>query len=254
MKKIMKLMMVLVSMLVIGCGSEKTAETKEAKEEKVYIVGTAPNFVPFEYMEGDKIVGFDMDLLDEIGKESGLKFKVVGMDFSGLLPALQTKKIDLIVAGMSVTEARKKNVNFSLPYFDVSQVIMVGEGAKDIEKEMDITGKKIGVVMGTTSDTLADGFASKLDGVEVQKYNKLHEAVLSLQAKKIDMIILDYQQASKTIEKNSGLTLATHVLQSENYAIAIGKENVELLNKIDKALENIVDGEKYNELVKTYIK
>lgn len=251
MKKIMKLMMVLMSMLIIGCGSEKTAETKE---EKVYIVGTAPNFVPFEYMEGDKIVGFDMDLLDEIEKESGLKFKVVGMDFSGLLPALQTKKIDLIVAGMSVTEARKKNVNFSLPYFDVSQVIMVGKNSKDIGQESDIEGKKIGVVMGTTSDTLADDFSKKLNGVEVQKYNKLHEAVLSLQAEKIDMIILDYQQASKTIEKNSGLTLATHILQSENYAIAIGKEDVELLSKIDKALKNIVDGEKYNELVKTYIK
>lgn len=251
MKKIMKLMMVLISLLVVGCGSEKTAETKE---EKVYIVGTAPNFVPFEYMEGDKIVGFDMDLLAEIEKESGLKFKVVGMDFSGLLPALQTKKIDLIVAGMSVTEARKKNVNFSLPYFDVSQVIMEGEGSKDIGQESDIEGKKIGVVMGTTSDTLADDFSKKLNGVEVQKYNKLHEAVLSLQAKKIDMIILDYQQASKTIEKNNGLKLATYVLQSENYAIAIGKEDVDLLSKIDKALKNIVDSEKYNELVKTYIK
>lgn len=251
MKNIIKLMMVMVSLFIVGCGSEKVAETKE---EKVYVVGTAPNFVPFEYMEGDKIVGFDMDLLAEIEKESGLKFKVVGMDFSGLLPALQTKKIDLIVAGMSVTEARKKNVNFSLPYFDVSQVIMVGEGTKDIGQESDIEGKKIGVVMGTTSDTLADDFSKKLSGVEVQKYNKLHEAVLSLQAEKIDMIILDYQQASKTVEKNDGLKLATHVLQSENYAIAIGKEDVELLTVINKALEKIVNGEKYNELVKTYIK
>jgi arginine/lysine/histidine transporter system substrate-binding protein len=181
MKKMMKLMMVMISLLIIGCGSEKVAETKE---EKVYIVGTAPNFVPFEYMEGDEIVGFDMDLLKEIEKESGLKFKVVGMDFSGLLPALQTKKIDLIVAGMSVTEARKKNVNFTHPYFNVSQVIMVGEGSKDIVKESDIAGKKIGVVMGTTSDTIAEDLSKKLDGVEVQKYNKLHEAVLSLQAEK----------------------------------------------------------------------
>ncbi|MEI6856934.1 transporter substrate-binding domain-containing protein [Psychrilyobacter sp.] len=251
MKKMMKLMMVMVSLLIVGCGSEKVSGTEG---EKVYIVGTAPNFVPFEYMEGDKIVGFDMDLLAEIEKESGLKFKVVGMDFSGLLPALQTKKIDLIVAGMSVTEARKKNVNFSLPYFDVSQVIMAGEGSKNIGQESDIEGKKIGVVMGTTSDTIADDFAKKLDGVEVQKYNKLHEAVLSLQAEKIDMIILDYQQASKTIEKNNGLKLATHVLESENYAIAMGKKDTELLKTIDEALKKIVNGERYNELIKTYIK
>lgn len=248
MKKMMKLVMVLiVGLMITGCGGNKG-------EEKVIVVGTAPNFVPFEYMEGDNIVGFDMDLLAEIGKESGLKFKVVGMDFSGLLPALQTKKIDLILSGMSVTEDRKKNVNFSLPYFDVSQVIMVGEGSKNVGQESDIIGKKIGVVMGTTSDTIADNFSKKLNKVEVQKYNKLHEAVLSLQAKKIDMIILDYQQASKTVEKNDGLKLATHVLKSESYAIAIGKKDVELLSKIDKALKKIVNGEKYNELVKTYIK
>ncbi|OQY40673.1 MAG: hypothetical protein B6227_06665 [Fusobacteriia bacterium 4572_74] len=246
MKNKIKLMMVLVSMLIIGCGSLK-------EEEKTYIVGTAPNFVPFEYMEGDEIVGFDMNLLKEIEKESGLKFKVVGMDFSGLLPALQTKKIDLIVAGMSVTEERKKNVNFSYPYFNVSQVILVGEDSKEIKKESDITDGKIGVVMGTTSDTIADKLSKKLDGVEAVKYNKLYEAVLSLQAKKIDMIILDYQQAVKTVEKNKGLKLSPYTLQSEEYAIAIGKEDVELLDKVNKALDKILGSKKYDEFIKKYI-
>lgn len=247
MKKIMQLVMVLIVVLIMtACGG--------SKEEKVIVVGTAPNFVPFEYMDGDKIVGFDMDLLDEVSKETGLKFKVVGMDFSGLLPALQTKKIDLIVAGMSVTEDRKKNVNFSHPYFNVSQVIMVGEGSKEIEKESDVAGKKIGVVMGTTSDTIAEDLSKKLDGVETVKYNKLHEAVLSLQAKKIDMIILDYQQAKKTTENNNGLELSDYTLQSEEYAMAMGKDETELLVQINKALEKIIKSEKYNELIEKHIK
>ena len=247
MKKIIQLVMVLVvGVIMTACGG--------SKEEKVVVVGTAPNFVPFEYMDGDKIVGFDMDLLDEVSKETGLKFKVVGMDFSGLLPALQTKKIDLIVAGMSVTEDRKKNVNFSHPYFNVSQVIMVGEGSKEIEKESDIAGKKIGVVMGTTSDTIAEDLSKNLDGVETVKYNKLHEAVLSLQAKKIDMIILDYQQAKKTTENNNGLKLSDYTLQSEEYAMAMGKDETELLAQINKALEKIIKSEKYNELIEKHIK
>ena len=247
MKKIMQLLMILtVGVIMTACGG--------SKEEKVVVVGTAPNFVPFEYMDGDEIVGFDMDLLDEVSKETGLKFKVVGMDFSGLLPALQTKKIDLIVAGMSVTEDRKKNVNFSHPYFNVSQVIMVGEGSKEIEKESDIAGKKIGVVMGTTSDTIAEDLSKKLDSVETVKYNKLHEAVLSLQAEKIDMIILDYQQAKKTTENNNGLKLSDYTLQSEEYAMAMGKDETELLTQINKALEKIIKSEKYNKLIEKHIK
>lgn len=246
MKKIIQLVMVLIMGLIMtACGG--------SKEEKVIVVGTAPNFVPFEYMDGDEIVGFDMDLLDEVSKETGLKFKVVGMDFSGLLPALQTKKIDMIVAGMSITEDRKKNVNFTHPYFNVSQVIMVGEGSKGIKKESDIAGGKIGIVMGTTSDTIAEELSKKLDGVETIKYNKLHEAVLSLQAEKIDMIILDYQQAKKTIENNNGLKLAAHTLKSEEYAMAMGKDEGELLAKINKALDKIIKSEKYDELTKKYI-
>lgn len=246
MKKIMQVVMILaVGVIMTACGG--------SKEEKVVVVGTAPNFVPFEYMDGDEIVGFDMDLLDEVSKETGLKFKVVGMDFSGLLPALQTKKIDLIVAGMSITEDRKKNVNFSHSYFNVSQVIMVGEGSKEIKKESDIAGKKIGVVMGTTSDTIAEDLSKELDGVETVKYNKLHEAVLSLQAEKIDMIILDYQQAKKTTENNSGLKLSDYTLQSEEYAMAMGKDETELLTQINKALKKIIKSEKYNELIEKHI-
>ncbi|MGB6129231.1 MAG: transporter substrate-binding domain-containing protein [Psychrilyobacter sp.] len=248
MNKIMKMMIILiVGLMITACGGNKD-------KEKVIVVGTAPNFVPFECMDGDEIVGFDMDLLKEVGKETGLKFKVVGMDFSGLLPALQTKKIDLIVAGMSVTEDRKKNVNFTHPYFNVSQVIMVGEEAKEIKSESNIAGNKIGVVMGTTSDTIAEDLSKKIDGVESIKYNKLHEAVLSLKAKKIDMIILDYQQAKKTIENNSGLKLAEYKLQSEEYAMAMGKEDKELLAQINKALEKVLKSEKYNELIKKHIK
>ena len=247
MKNIMKLMtVVILGLMMLACGK------KEGEVEEV-IVGTAPNFVPFEYMDGDKIIGFDVELLDEISKETGVKFKMVGMDFSGLLPALQTKKIDMIVSGMSVTEDRKKNVNFSNPYFTISQVIMLGENSKDITKEEDISGKKIGVVMGTTSDTLADKFSKDLTGVEVIKYNKLYEAALALQGQKIDMIILDNQQAKKTIENNKGLKLASYVLQSEDYAIAMGKDKTELLKKINTALEKILKSEKYDELMKKYI-
>ena len=246
MKKMMKLLMVVVlGLSMLACGGKE--------EDKTIVVGTAPNFVPFEYMDGDKIVGFDMELLDEISKESGLKFKVVGMDFSGLLPALQTKKIDMIMSGMSVTEDRKKNVDFSTAYFTVEQVVMLNEKADEITGEEEFTGKKIGVVMGTTSDVLAEEMAKKYEGVEVVKYNKIHEAVLALKEHKLDMIFLDDQQGKKTVENNDGVKLSSYILDSEDYAIAINKGEEETLNKINTALEKILKSEKYNELMKQYI-
>jgi len=247
MKKVIKLVMILIlGLLMVACGGNE-------EKEQVIVVGTAPNFVPFEYMDGENVVGFDMDLLDEISKESGLKFKVVGMDFSGLLPALQTKKIDMIMSGMSVTEDRKKNVDFSKAYFTVKQVVMLNNEEKEVETEDQFAGKKIGVVMGTTSDVLAEEMAKKYEGVEVVKYNKIHEGVLALKEHKVDMIFLDDQQGKKTVENNEGVKLSNYVLDSEDYAIAINKGEEEILTKIDTALEKILKSEKYDELVEKHI-
>ncbi len=91
--------------IITTCGSKE-------ENKKIY-VGTNAEFAPFEYLEGDKIVGFDIDLVNAIAKEAGFEIEIVDMEFDGLLPALQSKKVDLVIAGMTATEERKKAVEFS---------------------------------------------------------------------------------------------------------------------------------------------
>ncbi len=230
-------------MLLAGCGGKKEEEIK------TYVVGMSADFAPFEYRENGKIVGFDVDLARKIEEEAGIKLEIQDIAFAGLLPALQTGKIDAILSGMSVTEERKKAVNFSKAYFDVSQVIVVRKDETEIKTGEDLPGKSVGVALGTTSDTIAEG----IEGINLIKYNKTYEAILALNTSKIDAIVLDYQQAVNFVGQNPELMILADELAKEEYAIAVGKKNEELLNILDTALEDIVGSEFYNGLIEKYI-
>ena len=120
--------------------------------KKLY-VGTNAEFKPYEYLEGDKITGFDIDFMDAIGKEIGYEVHWVNMGFDGLLPALQMKKVDAVIAGMSQTPERQKAVDFSMPYmFTKSEhYVIVNENSPIIKKE-ELKDKKVGVQIGTIQE------------------------------------------------------------------------------------------------------
>ena len=147
MKKIILVLSLLMGILLVGCGSKKD-------EKKVVYVGTNAEFAPFEFLEGDKVTGFDMELIAEIGKVAGFEVEVKNQAFDGLLPALQSGKIDLIIAGMTVTDERKKAVDFSESYYTASQVIIVPADNTAIKSFDDLKGKNVGVQIGTTGDTV----------------------------------------------------------------------------------------------------
>jgi len=244
MKKIIGLLMVIFTL--VGCSGKKEA----AKEvQKTYVIGMSADFAPFEYRENGEIVGFDVDLAKEIERKTGIKLELQDIAFAGLLPALQTGKIDAILSGMSVTEERKKAVNFSTAYFNVSQVIVVRKDEKDIDGEDTLAGKNVGVALGTTSDTIAE----KIEGINLTKYNKTYEAILALNTAKIDAIVLDYQQARNFVGQNKDLMIVDDELAKEEYAIAVNKKNDELLEILNGALNDIVGSEFYEELLEKYI-
>lgn len=239
---ILKLIMIsaIIFIAIIGC----------EKENKKLYVGTNAEFEPFEYREGGNIVGFDIELIGEISKLINKDIEVEDMAFDGLLPALQTKKIDLIIAGMTATEERKKFVNFSESYYKSQQAIVVNKDENGINNFDNLIGKDVGVVLGYTGDIIV----SEIANVKVQRYNATSEAIMALKSKKVQAVVLDYEPAKNYSAQNPELKLIETDSQSEEYAIAIRKEDTQLLNNINKALATLKENGTYDALLNKYFK
>ncbi|MEI0749395.1 basic amino acid ABC transporter substrate-binding protein [Brachyspira pulli] len=239
---ILKIIIALSIVLAVFVGCQKKEE-----KNKIY-VGTNAEFEPFEYRDGDKIIGFDIDLINEISKIMGFQFEIVDMQFDGLLPALEAKKIDIIIAGMTATEERKQFVNFSDPYYNSKQSIVVQANNTDITSFDNFTGKKVGVVLGYTGDILV----SELPNVEVQKFNTTSETVLALKAQKVDAVVLDYEPAKNYVAQNTELKLVETDAATEEYSIAMRKDDTEFLAKVNEALKTIKENGTYDALISKY--
>lgn len=215
---------------------------------KIY-VGTNAEFPPFEYLEKGEMVGFDVDLVNEIGKVIGKEIIMKDMAFDGLIPALQTKRIDLIIAGMTATTDRKKTVNFSNSYYSANQVIVLNKENTEIKDFKDLKGKKIGVMLGFTGDFVVNemGYSSK-------KFNAAFAGIMALQSNKIDAVVLDSETAKNYIKKNDNLKLAKGKGEAEDYAIAIRKSDKELLKNINSAIKLLQENGKFDELLTKYFK
>ena len=239
---ILKLIMIsaIIFIAIIGC----------EKENKKLYVGTNAEFEPFEYREGGNIVGFDIELIGEISKLINKDIEVEDMAFDGLLPALQTKKIDLIIAGMTATEERKKFVNFSESYYKSQQAIVVNKDENGINNFDNLIGKDVGVVLGYTGDIIV----SEITNVKVQRYNATSEAIMALKSKKVQAVVLDYEPAKNYSAQNPELKLIETDSQSEEYAIAIRKEDTQLLDDINKALATLKENGTYDALLNKYFK
>lgn len=239
MKKFFKL-------LLIGSMVLSVSATALAKD-KIY-VGTNAEFPPFEYLENGEITGFDMDLVHEIGKLVDADIKIVDMGFDGLLPALQMKKVDLVIAGMTANEERMKTVSFTQPYYTASQVIIVKDGNDSIKSFADLKGKKVGVMLGFTGDMVV----SEIDGVKIERFNAAYAGIMALQAGKVEAIVLDSEPAKNYVAQNKGLVLADADAEQEEYAIAVRKNDKALLEKVEKALSEIKVNGTYDKLIQKY--
>lgn len=239
MKKFFKL-------LLIGSMVLSVSATTLAKD-KIY-VGTNAEFPPFEYLENGEITGFDMDLVHEIGKLVDADIKIVDMGFDGLLPALQMKKVDLVIAGMTANEERMKTVSFTQPYYTASQVIIVKDGNDSIKSFADLKGKKVGVMLGFTGDMVV----SEIDGVKIERFNAAYAGIMALQAGKVEAIVLDSEPAKNYVAQNKGLVLADADAEQEEYAIAVRKNDKALLEKVEKALSEIKANGTYDKLIQKY--
>jgi len=233
--------------------AEKTEETSaEAAGTEaaggVLVMATNAEFPPYEFHEGDDVVGIDADIARAIGEEMGMEVKIEDMAFDSIIPAVTSGKADFGAAGMTVTEDRKKNVDFTDTYATATQVIIVKEGS-DIAGPDDLTGKKIGVQLGTTGDIYADD----IEDAKVERYNKGFEAVQALTQDKIDAVVIDGEPAKEFVAEADGLKILDEAFTEEEYAIAVAKDNDDLLKKMNEALASLKESGKIDEIVAKYI-
>ena len=245
MKKLLSVVLVTVLMLsMVACGNKTTEETSN-----VIVMATNAEFPPYEYYEGDEIIGIDVELVDAIAKKIGMELKIEDMAFDSVIPAVQSGKADLGASGITVTEDRKKQVDFSDTYYTARQVIIVAEGNTEITGPDDLAGKKIGVQQGTTGDMFAtDDYGDEC----MERYNKGFEAVQALKQGKIDAVIIDDQPAKTFVSENEGLQILETEYVEEEYAFCFQKGG-DLVDKVNKAIAELKADGTFDAIVEKYI-
>ncbi|MBU5483844.1 ABC transporter substrate-binding protein [Clostridium sp. MSJ-11] len=245
MKKILALIGVLVISfsLLAGCTNNKKQEENinsldKVKKEGVLLIGLNDTYPPMEFRdENNNLVGFDIDLGNELAKKIGVKAEFVKNDWKGIILSLKSKKYDMVLSTMTITEERKKEIDFSDPYIVGGQKIVVKKGNTSIKDTPDLKGKVVGVQLGTTGEMAAQ----KIDGIkDIKKYDGVTEAFNDLELGRLDAVIADGQVGGYYLKKRGGnLVLLDAKLSEENVGIGFRKEDKELRDEIQKAFNEL---------------
>jgi len=234
MKKLMisVLVLLLVGMLVAGCGGTT---------QKKIVIGLDDNFPPMGFRdEKNNIVGFDIDMAKEAAKRMGMEVEFKPIDWNSKEAELNGKRIDMLWNGLTITEQRKQNILFSKPYMENRQIIVVNAGSP-IKTKADLAGKVVGAQDGSSSVDALEKEPSVLQSFkELKKYADNVAALMDLKAGRLDAVVVDEVVGRYYIAKKPGeYDILAEDFGSEEYGVGLRKEDTELLNKLQKALDEM---------------
>ena len=245
MKKSLKIIAAVAALAIVICAfAACTGSTKAT-----LTMATNAEFPPYEFHEGDAIVGIDAEIAALIAEKLDMELKIEDVSFDSIIPGVQAGKYDMGMAGMTVTDERLESVNFSDSYAKGVQVVIIKEGS-DIKSLDDLDGKMIGVQTSTTGDI----YASDDYGEEnVTKFDNGAVAVQALLSGKVDCVIIDNEPAKSYVAANEGLAILDTEYAVEDYAICFAKENTELQEKVNAALKELIADGSVQKIVDKYI-
>lgn len=262
---IWSILILLIISILAACGGDDAAEPAEAdadekegnggvlsrieesKELNVAFEGTYP---PFNFTnDEDEFQGFDVDISNEIAKRLGVEVNFIATKWDGLIGGLKADKFDIIIGQMSVTEERKKSVDFTDPYVITGSVLITREDTNDITKLEDIKGKKVGVGGGTTFEEVANS----VEGADVKLYKAVSDYIQDLTNKRLDVIINDQLLISYNIqEQDLPIKIASDILNKDEIGMAVNKGNEDFIEKVNAALSEMKEDGTYNEIYKKW--
>ena len=244
--------------MLAGCGGAKTEETSSeaASAKETLTMATNAYFAPYEYYEGDEIVGIDVEIAKAIADKIGMELKVVDIEFDSIITGVQTGKYDMGMAGMTVTDERKQSVDFSDSYATGIQSVIVKEDS-EIKSVDDILAEnaayKIGVQLSTTGDIYVTDDLGDAAAERVTEYQTGNDAVSALSAGKVDAVVIDNEPAKSYVAATSGLKILDTEYVAEDYAICFSKENTELRDKVNTALAELIADGTVKSIIDKYI-
>lgn len=224
MRKILVLCLVCVICLT-GCGTR----------DDTLVMVTEAGFAPYEYYDNGEIVGVDVDIAREIAKEMGKKLVVKDVAFDSIINEVKTGKADFGAAGISYTDERAKQVDFSINYSTSNQVVVVKNGS-NIRDVNNIDGKRIAVQLGSVADTYV---TSNFKNSEIVREKKYLAAIEDLKSGKADCVVMDELPAKEMVKNNNDIMILSGNLASDSYGMVVKKGNKKLLNAINKVLNKL---------------
>lgn len=219
--------------------------------DKKLVVATDTAFVPFEFKQGDKYVGFDVDLWDAIARELKLDYTLKPMDFSGIIPALQTRNVDLALAGITITEERKKAIEFSDGYYKSGLQVMVRNNENDIKGISDLNGKVVAVKSGTGSVEYAK---ANIKSKDLRQFPNIDSAYMELGTNRADAVLHDTPNILYFIHTagKGRFKAVGDSIEAQQYGIAFPKGSDDLREKVNGALKTLKENGTYNTLYKKW--
>ena len=253
MKKIICLILAvcMTACLFAGCAGQPAGISSDTDAKETLTMGTNATFPPYEFVDDNgQIAGIDAEIAKAVADKLGMNLEIKDMEFDSLIPAVQGGSVDIVFAGMTVTDERKESVNFSDSYATGVQVIIVKEGS-DIATADDLEGKTIGVQSGTTGDIYCtDDYGQE----NVKQFSNGALAVAALVNGQIDCVVIDNEPAKAYVESNPGLKILDTSYAEEDYAIGMNKGNTALLEAVNAALEELKADGTLQAIVDKYIK
>ncbi len=231
---------------------DDNAAADDTTDDGVIVMATNAYFKPYEYYEGDKIIGIDAEIAEAIAEKLGKKLEISDMAFDSIITSVNEGAVDFGMAGMTVTEKRLESVDFTSSYANGIQAIIVKEDSpiSTVDDLYGDTTYKVGVQLGTTGDTYStDDFGAE----NVVQYANGNEAVLALAGGSVDCVIIDNEPAKALVAENEGLKILETSYADEDYAICVKKGNTELLEALNKAIDELTADGTIDEIVAKYI-
>ena len=247
-------LLAIASLAVAGCGSSDDDTTGGGGSGggggEPLSVGSDIPYPPFEQGKPGKYTGFDVELMEAIGNKIGRTPEFQDTSFETIFRDVAQGKFEAVISAATITEEREKAVDFSNPYYLSEQAVLVKEGS-DIKSLEDADGKTVAAQQGTTGLELAK---EKLGGSEVRPYPEGPDAVNALKAGTVEAVIIDAPVAQNAVEKSGGVEIAEKVPTEEEYGIAVAQGESDLLDEINKGLEEVMDDGTYKKIYEKWFK